>query len=162
MSDLNLQTLAKTLTLIWGRVADERSPFELSRTAMAAVRKAIGGLAEAQLHDDWSAGVEGLTGLLVNLRANLTPGLSLTTGNPGSDFDPAVELAARGVIQSSDVSDVSSRWTKLQRLPRRSARCCPAAPSPRRTRRTTPTWTSALGRQARQDRGRHPCRRGGR
>ncbi len=132
MSDLNLQTLAKTLTGIWGRVADERSPFELCRTAMVAVRKAIGGLGEAQLHPDWSAGVEGLSGLLVNLRANLTPGLTLTTGNPGSDFDPAVELAVGGVIQSSDASDALFKLDKAATAAAQLGALLPSGAIPKR------------------------------
>ena len=103
MSDMNLRALARTLNIVEGRVAEDRFP--LCHKALQKIWAVIGALPEAVEHSGWRSGAENLAGLLVNLRANLVPGLSVTTGNAGFSFDQALEHAGGGTIEATTTSD---------------------------------------------------------
>ncbi|MFF2091015.1 DUF4157 domain-containing protein [Paenibacillus sp. NPDC058174] len=57
-----------------------------------------------------------LTNTLLNLKNNITPGYQLTTGNPGSDFDPQIEMVGNKSMQTKRSLSIMKLDALIRRL----------------------------------------------
>ncbi|WP_216628148.1 eCIS core domain-containing protein [Paenibacillus germinis] len=105
--DTNIQKLKLSMT-------PAKNLFTQTKEAYDRFMVQSGDMDEAATHAD------NLRTMLLNLRNNITPGFQETTGNPGSGFDPQIEMDGENSVQnelSAHLLKLDTNARKLERLP---------------------------------------------